>query len=173
MRVAAGPMPLPSNVCWMIVVWLPALSKVLLDPETLDAFPLPSGPQMTRRMGKSFAQLLTSKAVLMAVGLAGEGGGRGLMLCAGAVDARRRGGGREEKDPWGVVGGRWWMSLAEALAIVETSLEEPCGVSLGGLSVDAGVGESCVWLLLVWDGNDGSMGVEGLENIGASVALPC
>lgn len=173
MRVAVGARPLPSNVCCMTVVWLPALSKVLLEPETLDAFPLPSGPHMTRRMGKSFAQLLTSKAVLIAVGLAGEGGGRGLMLCAGAVEARRRGGGRVVKDPCGVVGGRWWMSLPEALATVDTSLEEPCGVSFGGLSVDAGVGESCVWLLLVCDGNDGSMGVEGLEKIGASVALPC
>lgn len=34
-------------------------------------------------MGKSFAQLLTSKAVLMAVGLAAVGGGRGRMFCGG------------------------------------------------------------------------------------------
>jgi hypothetical protein len=33
--------------------------------------------QMTSKMGKSFAQLLTKRAVLMAFGLAGEGGGRG------------------------------------------------------------------------------------------------
>lgn len=44
-------------------------------------------------MGKSLAQLLTSSAVLMAVGLAAVGGGKGLMCCRGAVDARRRGGG--------------------------------------------------------------------------------
>ena len=43
---------------------------------------------MTRRMGKSFAQLLTSSAVLMAVGLAAVGGGKGWILCNGAVDVR-------------------------------------------------------------------------------------
>lgn len=39
--------------------------------------PLPSAPQITSRIGKSFAQLLTSRAVLIAVGLAAVGGGRG------------------------------------------------------------------------------------------------
>lgn len=48
---------------------------------------------MTRRIGKSFAQLLTRRAVLMAVGLAGEGGGRGWTFRIGAVDARLKGGG--------------------------------------------------------------------------------
>lgn len=56
--------------------------------------PLPSAPQITRRMGKSFAQLLTRRAVLIAVGLAAVGGGRGWMFCGGAVEVRRRGGGR-------------------------------------------------------------------------------
>jgi hypothetical protein len=55
--------------------------------------PLPSAPQITRRMGKSFAQLLTSNAVLIAVGLAAVGGGRGWMFWIGAVDVRRSGGG--------------------------------------------------------------------------------
>lgn len=53
-----------------------------------------SAPQMTRRMGKSFAQLLTSRAVLIAVGLAAVGGGRGRIRCNGAVDVRRGSGGR-------------------------------------------------------------------------------
>lgn len=53
--------------------------------------PLPSAPQITRRMGKSFAQLLTSRAVLIAVGLAAVGGGRGWMFCGGAIDVRRGG----------------------------------------------------------------------------------
>lgn len=43
-------------------------------------FPLPSEPQITRRIGNSFAQLLTSNAVLIAVGLAAVGGGRGWMF---------------------------------------------------------------------------------------------
>lgn len=37
----------------------------------------PSGPQITSRIGNNFAQLLTSSAVLIALGLAGDGGGRG------------------------------------------------------------------------------------------------
>lgn len=57
-----------------------------------ERLPLPSAPQITSRMGKSFAQLLTSRAVLIAAGLAAVGGGRGWMFCSGAVDARRRGG---------------------------------------------------------------------------------
>lgn len=54
---------------------------------------LPSGPQMTRRIGKSFAQLLTKRAVLIAVGLGGDGGETDWVLWTGAVDARRKGGG--------------------------------------------------------------------------------
>ena len=53
---------------------------------------MPSEPQITSRMGKSLAQLLTSRAVLIAAGLAAVGGGRGWMFCSGAVDVRRRGG---------------------------------------------------------------------------------
>lgn len=64
--------------------------------------PLPSWPQMTRRIGKSFAQLLTNSAVLIAVGLAGVGGGRGWMFREGAVETRRNGGGcrRGEEGAW-------------------------------------------------------------------------
>lgn len=49
---------------------------------------------MTSRIGNSFAQLLTSKAVLIAVGLAAVGGGRGWMFWGGAVEVRREGSGR-------------------------------------------------------------------------------
>lgn len=56
--------------------------------------PLRSAPQMTSKMGKSFAQLLTRSAVLIAVGLAAVGGGRGRIRCSGAVDVRRGGCGR-------------------------------------------------------------------------------
>lgn len=55
--------------------------------------PRPSAPQITSKIGKTFAQLLTSKAVLIAVGLAAVGGGRGWIIWGGAVEVRRRGGG--------------------------------------------------------------------------------
>jgi hypothetical protein len=50
----------------------------------LSAAELPSSgtslsfdPHITRRIGKSFGQLLTNRAVLMALGLGGDGGGSG------------------------------------------------------------------------------------------------
>lgn len=46
------------------------MSGLILELGLESELPLPSGPQMTRRIGKSFAQLLTNKAVLMAVGVA-------------------------------------------------------------------------------------------------------
>lgn len=55
-----------------------AIGVALLS--VLFAFPLPSEPHITRRMGNSFAQLLTSNAVLIAVGLAAVGGGSGWMF---------------------------------------------------------------------------------------------
>lgn len=77
---------IPCNACWTRSVWAGLTVSVLAceyvsgDDDALPLpLPLPSGPQMTRRMGKSFAQLLTSNAVLIAVGLAGVGGGRGWM----------------------------------------------------------------------------------------------
>jgi hypothetical protein len=48
-------------------------------------------PQITRRIGKSFGQLLTKRAVLIAFGLAGSGGVGG-NNCAGAVEIRLSGG---------------------------------------------------------------------------------
>lgn len=67
-------------------------AAVWLCVDVSDRLPLPSAPQITRRIGKSFAQLLTSRAVLIAAGLAAVGGGRGWMFCRGAVDVRCRGG---------------------------------------------------------------------------------
>ena len=57
-----------------------------------ERLPLPSAPHITRRIGNSLAQLLTSKAVLIAAGLAAVGGGSDWIFCSGAVDVRRRGG---------------------------------------------------------------------------------
>lgn len=71
---------------------MPPLWLLLLLPPLLLP-PLPSGPHITRRIGKSFAQLLTKSAVLMAVGLAGAGGGSGCTFRIGAVEARLKGGG--------------------------------------------------------------------------------
>lgn len=73
-----------------------SLRNVLSDAVMLVIpllLPLSSAPQITSRMGKSLAQLLTSRAVLIAVGLAAVGGGRGWMFWIGAVDVRWRGGG--------------------------------------------------------------------------------
>lgn len=71
-----------------------------------ERLPLPSAPQITRRMGKSLAQLLTRRAVLIAAGLAVVGGGRDWMF-RGAVDVRRSGVGRGGAivEPRGVGGG--------------------------------------------------------------------
>lgn len=93
--------------------------------------PLPSGPQMTRRMGKSFAQLLTSSAVLMAVGLAGAGGGRGWTFVIGAVDARLKGGAT------GGGGGRGGVRFPEALLVRTRDSDDSeagsCCEGFGGL----------------------------------------
>lgn len=47
-------------------------------------------PQITKRIGNNFGQLLTTRAVLMALGLGGDGGGSG-WIKAGAVYTRRNG----------------------------------------------------------------------------------
>jgi hypothetical protein len=103
---------IPFSACCEILTGITRLEPTLLLADESDAPPLPSGPQMTRRMGKSLAQLLTSRAVLIAVGLAGDGGGRGWMLWIGAVEARRRGGGI---GPWG----KGWFSLPGLFAVEE------------------------------------------------------
>lgn len=96
---------------------------------------------MTSRIGNSFAQLLTSSAVLIAVGLAAVGGGRGLMFI-GAVEARRRGG--------GLLGGRvLWGSDGESAS------ELGFGVSFW------------FWMFSVWDEGEGLIvGVGGPEGKG-------
>lgn len=73
--VAAG--VIQFNVCCERLAGVTRLIPALLLAGVSDTPPLPSGPQMTRSIGKSLAQLLTRRAVLMAVGLAGDGGGRG------------------------------------------------------------------------------------------------
>lgn len=50
------------------------LSAIELPPSGTS---LSLEPQITRRIGKSLAQLLTKRAVLIALGLAGDGGGSG------------------------------------------------------------------------------------------------
>lgn len=53
---------------------------------------VPPGPQMTRRIGKSLEKLLTNRAVEMAVGLAGAGGGKCEVGTAVATESRPAGG---------------------------------------------------------------------------------
>lgn len=112
---------------------------------------MPSEPQITSRIGKSLAQLLTSRAVLIAAGLAAVGGGRGWMFCSGAVDVRRRGGAGRGGGPIDgpcsggdrSVGGvaSLWVGLKRvagglagfwACGIVGTPDGEECNVGVGG-----------------------------------------
>lgn len=78
-----------STVFWRSIVAAGLLVSVL--PVSGTSL-VPSGPQMTSRIGNNFGQLLTSSAVLIMLGLAGDGGGRGWIIC-GEVDTRRSGGG--------------------------------------------------------------------------------
>lgn len=130
-------------------------------------FPLPSEPQITRRMGNSFAQLLTSNAVLIAVGLAAVGGGSGWMFWIGAVEARRRsaglaGGGRDMEvvdaegcRPCGVRDGSCWESASEGARF---------GMSFGWVVVLAD------WVFNACDEGDGLIvGVGGPEGKGVGV----
>lgn len=134
-------------------------------------FPLPSEPQITRRMGNSFAQLLTSNAVLIAVGLAAVGGGRGLMFWIGAVEARRMGA--------GLAGG------GREIEVVDAEGCRPCGVRYGSCGESAsegarfGVSFACIvgcgWAFSAWDEGEGLIvGVGGPEGKGVAVsaALP-
>lgn len=105
-------------------------------------------------MGKSFAQLLTSRAVLIAVGLAVEGGGSGWMACRGPVGVRRRGCGPESG---------WWFSefmggdRQPPFALDEGSLARP----LGGLT------DVLECWLCEFVGQDWKTGVVGLEGWGS------
>lgn len=131
---------------------------------------LPSPPQITRRMGKSFAQLLTNRAVLIAVGLAAVGGGRGWMFCGGAIDGRRGGiecccvaGGAD----WGWGVGGWsdvLISLGEGALV---------GADLGGSA--AAPSDACCCCALVFgrgdDGGDLRVGVGGPDGKGVVSAV--
>lgn len=99
---------------------------------------MPSVPQITSRMGNILAQLLTSNAVLMAVGLAAVGGGRGLICCGGAVDARRNGG-----------GGRCGTGAVGVVAEIGWGVDEGSGdrCELAG----TGFGESLGWEAVAFD----------------------
>ena len=116
---------------------------------------------MTRRIGKSFAQLLTSSAVLMAVGLAGAGGGRGWTFVIGAVDARLKGGAT------GGGGGRGGVRFPEALLVRtrdgDDSEAESCCDSLGGLVVGGFVEVvcGCACGALGWTAEDEQVDGEG------------
>lgn len=71
-------MPVSMGVNAVVLPRLLMLTLVvLLLLSGVPLSPVPLGPQMTKRMGNSLTQLLTRRAVLMAAGLAGEGGGRG------------------------------------------------------------------------------------------------
>lgn len=120
---------------------------------------MPSAPQITRRMGKSFAQLLTRSAVLIAVGLAAVGGGSGWMFWIGAVDVRRRGGGGCcEIVDWDC-------------AVVEGSGGEVVSLGKTGLGVSFAAGRpselnDCPEAF-AWEGGEGRMvGVGGPEGKG-------
>lgn len=87
-----------NRVSWTALGMVAGCLEVLIcDPgkrcaELSERLPLPSAPHITRRIGNNLAQLLTSRAVLIAAGLAAVGGGSGWIFCKGAVDVRRRGG---------------------------------------------------------------------------------
>lgn len=115
-----------------------AVEELTLEMEVVVVMfpPLPSGPQITRRIGNSFAQLLTRRAVLMAVGLAGNGGGSGWSDCRGAPDGRRDGPGGCEG-----VGGGMGDVAPDASVSVAVVPETPVGVDgEDSLSSDADPG---------------------------------
>lgn len=137
------------------------MSGLILELGLESELPLPSGPQITRRIGKSFAQLLTNKAVLIAVGVAWDGGGDGWAVCIGVVDARRRGGGSPQNESRGLEGwrGRWFSTPG-------SSWDGLCIAALGGLSDDEGAGGGCCCCVCP---KVGRIGVEGYETSGVSV----
>jgi hypothetical protein len=140
-----------------------SLRNVLSDAVMLVIplpLPLPSAPQITRRMGKSFAQLLTSRAVLIAVGLAAVGGGRGWMFWIGAVDVRRRGGG-------GPCGG----SACWDCVVIEGSGGEVVSLGKRGFGVSFAAGRprenNCCAAWFACEGGEGRIvGVGGPEGKG-------
>lgn len=142
----------------------PALSEavglVMLVPVPEPVLVLmASEPQITRRMGNSLAQLLTRRAVLIAVGLAAVGGGRGWIFWIGAVDVRRRGGGGR----CGIVD--WGCAVSEG------SGGEVVSLGKTGLGVSFAAGRpselSCCPEAFAWEGGEGRIvGVGGPEGKG-------
>lgn len=116
-----------------------------------ERLPLPSAPQITSRMGKSFAQLLTSRAVLIAAGLAAVGGGRGWIFCSGAVDVRRRGGAGRGGGPIDVPCDSGDRSVGEVTSLYELGFGVGLSRLAGGLAgfwvggfIDTPHGEGCI-----------------------------
>lgn len=113
-------------------------------------------------MGKSFAQLLTSSAVLMAVGLAGAGGGRGWTFVIGAVEARLKGGATG-----GGSCGRGGVRFPEALLVrtrdEDDSDAESCCDGFGGLVAGGFVAVvcGCACGALGWTAEDEQVDGEG------------
>lgn len=166
---------IPFKACWIRIVCAGLMVSLLpwacgskeVPPLPL-LLPLPSGPQMTRRIGKSLAQLLTRRAVLIAVGLAGEGGGRGWMVCTGPVGVRRSGGGGGTLFvPEGWLFSEFTDGEGPPVVEVESLLHIPCGDNLDGL----------VGLLDNWDSGfvvaeDGYTGVVGFDGVNVDAETP-
>ena len=110
-----------------------------------------SDPQMTRRIGKSFVQLLTRRAVLMALGLAGEGG-EGGCTCEGVVEDLRGGRG----------GGNPWAESCGLFKKVDDPLDDAGRLDLDGADEDGTDAVLC-WPE-AWVGGNGT-GVDGFDRL--------
>ena len=80
---------------------------LLRVPESYKSF-----PHITRSIGKSFVQLLTSSAVLIAFALAGVGGGIG-WTAIGVVEDLWRGGGSSDAGRGSVAFGKLVKSFTD------------------------------------------------------------
>jgi hypothetical protein len=106
---------------------------------------------MTRRIGKSFVQLLTRRAVLIALGLAGEGGEGGCEF-KGVVEDLRGGKG----------GGRLWAEGCGLFRKVDDPLEDAGRLDLDGAEADVPFVVPCC--PEEWLGGNGT-GVDGSERL--------
>ena len=102
-------------------------------------------PHITRSIGKSFVQLLTNRAVLIAFGLAGAGGGIG-WTAIGAVDDLWRGGGSGVGGGSVALGkGKLVKSFTDAGRVSFVGLAFP-GVAIAVCDWPRGEGVGGVWL---------------------------